>query len=661
MLNARTLKWLLIFLFAGLTGLKLSCQNSLQNFNFQGMVLNSAGKVVANKNISVKINIYLDSLKTTLVYGEQHSSVTNEFGLFTLIVGQGTYNGGLNSTVASIDWKSGSYYLNVLVDTAGSSGYIDIGITKLVSVPYAMYSSKTNKISNGLSVNDLSDADTAGIKPLFVLKWNNTSWVPSKDNFNDTVVYSYLLDHAIHSDTAMLATNAGTALSSDTAFFALNSGMSVHSSNSLSSNSADHSVYSDTTAYAISTSPAWSILGNSLSGSNSFLGTKDNKNLIFRTNNISRITVSSAGMGINNSSPQSSLHLISNESIIIQGAFGSSGPAAPSGQGARMVWNSSKAAFRAGYVNSNYWNVDSLGNYSFIAGYNNKASGNNTEGGNFSMAVGSNNTIAAGGSITFGNNNAITENNISSLGSSVAMGSNNTMSYKREVVLGQSNTVSAGSSTTIGKENTNSGNINGVLGYRCKALGNGCISMGYYANTSNKDGCFVFSDASSPAYTSSTVSNSFIVRASGGVVFFTDADTTMGVYLASGSGSWSSVSDRHKKENFSFVNNEDILLKIAGMKLKAWKYKTQRNAFHVGPMAQDMFEAFHLGESADAITMTDIDGVILSCIKALNKRVISVSGVYDQLDDIKNESVILSEELNEFQKRLSKLETGSLK
>lgn len=658
MLYKLRVKWLLICFFVVCIGKDGYCQNSLEGFNFHALVLNSFGKVVPNKNVDVNINIYFDSLKTMLAYGEKHSTITNKFGLFTLIVGQGlnTY-AGIDSNFTVIDWATGNYFLNVQIDTTSSSSFIDLGITKMVSVPYALYSESVSGIGNTYFLDKLADADTSGIQLSYVLKWNGSLWVPSKDNFSDTVNYANSINHTIYSDTAQYALNTGILPHPATVLFAFHSDSSSYSNNTNYADSSSHSIYCDTAAYALSVAPSWSIIGNASVASNSFLGTGDNKNFEFRTNSASNLFLSSVGLvGINNSSPQASLHIISNDPFIQEGVFGSI-VSAPSGSGTRMLWSPAKGAFRAGYVIGNKWDIDSLGNYSFVAGYDNKASGNNTAGGNFSLAFGSNNIVAAGGSIIFGANNAITQNNLTTYGSNLALGSNNLLTSKRQVAIGNSNVVSGGSSATIGTNNSNGGNINTVIGYKCIA-GSGSVSVaiGYYANTNSKNGSFVFSDASSDTYTNSLVDNDFTVRASGGTVFFTDPDTTMGVYLASGSGSWSSISNRNKKENFISVDDEEVLQKVYHLKISKWKYKTEKEAFHIGPIAQDMYKQFHLGESPESITMTDIDGVILSCIKALNKKINLVSEKYNELNSVSSETESLKVDFDELDKRLNFIE-----
>jgi hypothetical protein len=108
------------------------------------------------------------------------------------------------------------------------------------------------------------------------------------------------------------------------------------------------------------------------------------------------------------------------------------------------------------------------------------------------------------------------------------------------------------------------------------------------------------------------------VRSSGGVWFFTSANDSTGVSVAPGSGSWSSVSDRNAKENFTALNSIAILQRVAQLPLSTWNYKTQDAAIrHIGPMAQDFYAAFGVGEDNTHISTIDADGVSLAAIQGL--------------------------------------------
>ena len=52
-----------------------------------------------------------------------------------------------------------------------------------------------------------------------------------------------------------------------------------------------------------------------------------------------------------------------------------------------------------------------------------------------------------------------------------------------------------------------------------------------------------------------------------------------------------------------------------------WHYKGQQYVQHIGPMAQEFYEQFKLGDSDKTIQLVDIDGVILSSIQGLGKKI----------------------------------------
>src|SRR5207253_465501 len=116
----------------------------------------------------------------------------------------------------------------------------------------------------------------------------------------------------------------------------------------------------------------------------------------------------------------------------------------------------------------------------------------------------------------------------------------------------------------------------------------------------------------------STAANQFNVRAAGGTRIFSNSGLTAGVTLAAGGGSWSSVSDRNMKENFAAISGERLLEKLNVIPVETWNYKSQDAAIrHMGPMAQDFYAAFGLGEDDKHISTVDADGVALAGVQAI--------------------------------------------
>ena len=150
---------------------------------------------------------------------------------------------------------------------------------------------------------------------------------------------------------------------------------------------------------------------------------------------------------------------------------------------------------------------------------------------------------------------------------------------------------------------------------------NSATSFAFAAGTLAKaihQGSFVWADSSGLAF-SSTATNQFAARATGGFAFFTSASG--GATLAAGSGSWTSMSDRNAKENFAPLDPQSVLAKVAALPLSTWNYKAQDPAIrHLGPMAQDFKSAFGVGETDTGITSVDADGVALAAIQGLNQK-----------------------------------------
>ena len=116
--------------------------------------------------------------------------------------------------------------------------------------------------------------------------------------------------------------------------------------------------------------------------------------------------------------------------------------------------------------------------------------------------------------------------------------------------------------------------------------------------------------------------NQFLVRTTGGAVFVSAIDgsgnSTAGVELSAGGGSWSSVSDRNAKANVKPTDGRGILRRLEKVRVSTWTYRAQAPSIrHIGPMAQDFYAAFGVGEKETMITTVDADGIALAAIQGL--------------------------------------------
>jgi hypothetical protein len=159
-----------------------------QGFNYQATVRNSTGDLVVNTNVYFKFNVIQGSNTAVPIFTETHYVPTDDLGQVNLVIGQGTANSG---SFSALDWSLGSYYLGIELDTG--SGYLAMGTTQLLSVPYALYAENsgnaTSATPNLQSV--LAENNSAGqqqikdlLDPTDAQVWNdNTTISPEPNSF----------------------------------------------------------------------------------------------------------------------------------------------------------------------------------------------------------------------------------------------------------------------------------------------------------------------------------------------------------------------------------------------------------------------------------------------------------------------------------------------
>jgi hypothetical protein len=247
-----------------------------------------------------------------------------------------------------------------------------------------------------------------------------------------------------------------------------------------------------------------------------------------------------------------------------------------------------------------------------VAGSGNQVS--NTES---AIVGGSGNTVSIDNAFLGGGNSNVVSgeygaiagglhNTVSGEGAYIAAGGYNTASGEGALVDGGFNSTASGTFSTV------------PGGYVNNAAGTYSFAAGARASAAN-EGAFVWSDGSDgDTILTSSRSYQFLARASGGFTLYTNAASTVGAQLAAGSGTWASLSDRNVKTNIVPLNDATVLDKVAALPISRWSYKSEHGVRHVGPMAQDFYAAFKVGEDDKHITSIDEDGVALAAIKALH-------------------------------------------
>jgi trimeric autotransporter adhesin len=279
------------------------------------------------------------------------------------------------------------------------------------------------------------------------------------------------------------------------------------------------------------------------------------------------------------------------------------------GSGDRTQWHPFKAAFRTGGVDGTQWDDPNTGFYTFASGYNTIAQGN------YSIAAG--------------------------------YGSWALQSYG--VGMGY---------------NARSDGVGSVaLGYLSTANSSYSVALGYRASTNGFTGAIVLSDQSNSDSLLASANNQFSLRAAGGVRLYTNATKTTGVSLNAGGSSWNVISDRNRKERFLSVDGEDLLLRLRSVPVTTWRYRDEadRTVRHIGPMAQDWHHAFGFNADATTINMSDLDGVNLAAVQALDARTVEQGRRLDaqdrEIQTLRDQNAALRARNDGLEERLRRLET----
>ena len=104
------MKKTLLYILSFLT-LSLSAQDGI---NYQGAATDTNGDELANQNISIRASVLSASASGNLEWEETHSTTTDQFGLFNIVIGQGSSTtNGATATFDDMDWGSANHFLKI--------------------------------------------------------------------------------------------------------------------------------------------------------------------------------------------------------------------------------------------------------------------------------------------------------------------------------------------------------------------------------------------------------------------------------------------------------------------------------------------------------------------------------------------------------------------
>ena len=128
-------------------------------FSYQAVVRDNAGKVVADKEVGVKIEILKGSAESgTVVYEETLRPKSTMTGTVNMMIGNGN-----TEQFAAIDWGGNAHFLRISLSLDGSDNYKVVSTTQMLPVPYALYAEKAGSVvDNGSGGSTEPDTPSDG-------------------------------------------------------------------------------------------------------------------------------------------------------------------------------------------------------------------------------------------------------------------------------------------------------------------------------------------------------------------------------------------------------------------------------------------------------------------------------------------------------------------
>lgn len=142
--------FLFIVLLAGLQTLNAQAPN---HFKYQAVARDVNGAVITGA-IEVRLSLLADTAGGDVVYTESHTVQPNAQGVFDLIIGNGNIGTG---HMEGLQWSTHQYWIKVELKSPGSSSFVEMGRSPLLSVPYALYAADADiklEAGPGIEIHD---------------------------------------------------------------------------------------------------------------------------------------------------------------------------------------------------------------------------------------------------------------------------------------------------------------------------------------------------------------------------------------------------------------------------------------------------------------------------------------------------------------------------
>ena len=128
---------------------------SPEKMSYQAVVRNTSDVLITNTTVGMQISILQSTATGTEVYVETQTPTTNANGLLSMEIGAGTV---VNGDFTTIDWSAGPYFIKTETDLNGGSTYTIMGVSQLMSVPFALHAKTAENFTESDPIYTSSEA-----------------------------------------------------------------------------------------------------------------------------------------------------------------------------------------------------------------------------------------------------------------------------------------------------------------------------------------------------------------------------------------------------------------------------------------------------------------------------------------------------------------------
>ena len=126
----------LLFFVAFMTAIAVSAQNSGLGFNYQAVVRNANGVLLANTNVNLRVSLYPGQQASTATWVETHSVLTDISGSFGINVGSGERdNASVVDNYSDVNFAAIYYWMKI--EILEGNNWREISYSQLPSSPYS--------------------------------------------------------------------------------------------------------------------------------------------------------------------------------------------------------------------------------------------------------------------------------------------------------------------------------------------------------------------------------------------------------------------------------------------------------------------------------------------------------------------------------------------